>query len=68
LKAVFDALPDEPLEPIEHPTPAATAGRLGNGVVKRAVVKVLTAPPVIASAASSAPIYLKQNPPNTLTH
>lgn len=43
LKAVFDALPDEPLKPIEHPTPSPGTGRLGNGVVQRAVVKVLTA-------------------------
>lgn len=43
LKAVFEALPDEPLEPIEHPTPAPETGRLGNGVVQRAVVKVLAA-------------------------
>jgi hypothetical protein len=44
LMAVFEALPDElihasaPLEPAPTPT-----GRLGNGEVKRAVVKVLAA-------------------------
>jgi hypothetical protein len=42
LKAVFEALPDEPLEPIERPAPESETGRLGNGVVQRAVVKVLT--------------------------
>jgi hypothetical protein len=41
LKAVFEALPDAPLEPIEHPTPPPETARLGNGVVQRAVVKVL---------------------------
>jgi len=43
LIAVFEALPDEPLEPTEHPTPPPETGRLGNGEVQRAVVKVLTA-------------------------
>jgi transposase InsO family protein len=41
LEAVFEALPDEPLEPIEGPAPESETGRLGNGVVQRAVVKVL---------------------------
>jgi hypothetical protein len=40
---VFEALPDEPLEPVEQPTPPSATGRLGNGVVQRAVVKVLAA-------------------------
>jgi hypothetical protein len=44
LKAVFEALPDEPVEPtVGHErignTPAS--GRLGNGVVQRAVIQVL---------------------------
>jgi hypothetical protein len=43
LQAIFNALPDEPLEPTERPTPPPEEGRLGNGVVQRAVVKVLTA-------------------------
>jgi hypothetical protein len=43
LQAVFAALPDEPLEPVEQPTPPPATGRLGNGVVQRAVVKVLAA-------------------------
>jgi hypothetical protein len=43
LQAVFDALPDEPLEPIELPEPEAETGPLGYGVVQRAVVKVLSA-------------------------
>jgi hypothetical protein len=41
LAAVFEALPDKPLEPIEHPEPELAMGRLGNGVVQRAIVKVL---------------------------
>jgi hypothetical protein len=41
LKAVFEALPDESLKPIEHPTQPPEMGRLGNGVVQRAVAKVL---------------------------
>lgn len=43
LQAIFNALPDEPLEPSEQLTPPSEAGRLGNGVVQRAVVKVLAA-------------------------
>jgi hypothetical protein len=44
LAAVFEALPDEPLPPSELPAlPTPTTGRLGNGVVQRAVVKVLAA-------------------------
>lgn len=43
LKAVFEALPDEPIELSVHPEPQAATGRLGNGVVQRAVVKVLAA-------------------------
>jgi hypothetical protein len=42
LQAIFNALPDEPIllagQPSVAPEPA---GRLGNGVVQRAVVKVL---------------------------
>ncbi len=41
LETVVDVLPDEALEPIEHPAPEPETGRLGNGVVQRAVVKVL---------------------------
>ena len=42
LTAVFDALPDGPM-PTEQPMPEeVVSGRLGNGVVQRAVVKVLT--------------------------
>jgi hypothetical protein len=41
LKAAFEALPDEPMEATEHPWPQPPSGRLGNGVVQRAVVKVL---------------------------
>jgi hypothetical protein len=47
LQAIFNALPDEPLTPTagsHRPVVVAlAAGRLGNGVVQRAVVKVLTA-------------------------
>ncbi|MGO9321603.1 MAG: hypothetical protein ACLQBY_12490 [Solirubrobacteraceae bacterium] len=43
LQAIFNALPDEPLEPTERPTPQPETGRLGNCVVQRAVVKVLAA-------------------------
>jgi hypothetical protein len=52
--AVFEALPDEPLEPIEAPTPTPEMGRLGNGVVQRAVAKVLAA----AGAMRTADIHL----------
>jgi len=41
LKAVFEALPDEPIEPTVRPEPPVATGRLGNGVVQRAIVKVL---------------------------
>jgi hypothetical protein len=41
LVAVFEALPDVPLEPAEQPTLPPETGRLGNGEVKRAVVKAL---------------------------
>jgi hypothetical protein len=41
LKAIFEALPDEPLKPIERPAPEPATGRLGNGEVKRAVIKAL---------------------------
>jgi hypothetical protein len=43
LKAVFEALPDEPIEPTVCPEPQAETGRLGNGEVQRAAVKVLAA-------------------------
>lgn len=43
LGAVFEALPDKPLEPKERLAPEPEKGRLGNGVVQRAVVKVLAA-------------------------
>ncbi len=43
LAAVFKALQDEPLPPSEHHALPPETGRLGNGVVQRAVVKVLTA-------------------------
>ena len=43
LMAVFEALPDEPIEPRQHPAPQVPVGRLGNGEVQRAVVKVLAA-------------------------
>jgi hypothetical protein len=43
LQAVFKALPDEPIEPSGQPDPGpqVATGRLGNGVVQRAIVKVL---------------------------
>jgi hypothetical protein len=43
LKAVFEALPDEPIESSVRPEPLVATGRLGNGAVQRAVVKVLAA-------------------------
>lgn len=43
LKAVFKALPEEPIEPTVRPETRVATGRLGNGVVLRAVVKVLAA-------------------------
>jgi hypothetical protein len=47
LRAIFAALPDGSLEPTTGPyrpgIPAPVARRLGNGVVQRAVVKVLAA-------------------------
>jgi hypothetical protein len=42
LVAVFEALADEPIEETARPQPQLDVGRLGNGVVQRAVVKVLT--------------------------
>jgi hypothetical protein len=39
--AVFEALPDEPIEPRMRPEPEPATGRLGNGEIKRAVVKAL---------------------------
>jgi hypothetical protein len=41
LGAVFEALPDEPIKATACPEPPLDGGRLGNGVVQRAVVKVL---------------------------
>jgi hypothetical protein len=41
LQAVFNALPDEPIEPMARPESPVATGRLGNGVVQRAIVKVL---------------------------
>jgi hypothetical protein len=43
LEAVFEALPGEPLEATRQPIPEPERGRLGNGVVQRAVVSVLAA-------------------------
>jgi len=47
LRAIFDALPDGSFEPTAWPdrsvASAPVARRLGNGVVQRAVVKVLAA-------------------------
>jgi hypothetical protein len=43
LEAVFEALPDESIQPSRRPEPQVATGRLGNGVVQRAVVKVLAA-------------------------
>lgn len=44
LQAIFDALPDEPIEPSACPEPPlAPTGRLRNGEIKRAAVKVLAA-------------------------
>jgi hypothetical protein len=40
---VFKALPDEPIKATMRPGPQLDIGRLGNGVVQRAVVKVLAA-------------------------
>lgn len=44
LAAVFEALPDEPVERASRldPQPQVATGRLGNGVVQRAIVNVLT--------------------------
>jgi hypothetical protein len=42
LEAVFAALSDEPIKATARPEPQLDVGRLGNGVVQRAVVKVLT--------------------------
>jgi hypothetical protein len=41
LGAVFEALSDEPIEANACPEPQLDVGRLGNGVVQRAVAKVL---------------------------
>jgi hypothetical protein len=41
LGAVFEALSDEPIKATARPEPRADAGRLGNGMVQRAVVKVM---------------------------
>jgi hypothetical protein len=41
LAAVFKALSDEPVKAVVRPEPQLDVGRLGNGVVQRAVVKVL---------------------------
>jgi hypothetical protein len=41
LAAVFEALPDEPIMATARPAPQLDVGRLGNGVVQRAVIKVL---------------------------
>jgi N-acetylmuramic acid 6-phosphate (MurNAc-6-P) etherase len=41
LLAVFEALPDKPIEPTAQPEPLPASGRLGNGEVQRAVVNVL---------------------------
>ena len=41
LVAVFEALPDEPIKTTARPELRLEVGRLGNGVVQRAVVKVL---------------------------
>ncbi len=41
LEAVFEALSDKPIKATARPVPQLDVGRLGNGVVQRAVVKVL---------------------------
>lgn len=43
LKAVFEALGDEPIESSVRSEPPMAMGRLGNGEMQRAVVKVLEA-------------------------
>jgi hypothetical protein len=43
LAAVFAALPDEPVEPTDRSESLPPTGRLGNGEVKRATVRVLAA-------------------------
>jgi hypothetical protein len=43
LKAVFEALGDEPIESSVCPEPQAATGRLGNGEMQRSIVKVLAA-------------------------
>ncbi|MGP0102005.1 MAG: hypothetical protein ACLPUT_10365, partial [Solirubrobacteraceae bacterium] len=40
---MFEASPGEPLEATRQPIPEPVGGRLGNGVVQRAVVRVLAA-------------------------
>jgi hypothetical protein len=56
LRAIFGILPDGVLEPTAEPdrsvVPAPVARRLGNGVVQRAVVKVL--------AAAQQPMYVPE--------
>jgi hypothetical protein len=41
LETVFETLPDEPIKATARPEPQLDVGRLGNGVVQRAVVNVL---------------------------
>ncbi len=41
LGAAFEALLGEPIKATARPEPQLNVGRLGNGVVQRAVVKVL---------------------------
>ncbi len=41
LTAVFEGLSDEPIKAVARPEPQLDVGRLGNGVVQRAVVKAL---------------------------
>ncbi len=43
LAAVFKALPKEPVEPTACSESLPPTGRLGNGVIQRAIVKVLAA-------------------------
>ena len=45
LGAVFEALSEEPIKAALCPEPQLDMGRLGNGVVQRAVVKVLASAP-----------------------
>jgi hypothetical protein len=41
LEAVFETLPDRPISTTARPEPQPASGRLGNGVVQRAVANVL---------------------------